>query len=281
MAFKVVFCGDIDASIATEISNALLVRDIDVKPMGVGWALSHLDKAQNDLSTTHPNLLIACATDDASCHALASLLDHMKSLCSELDIPVLHISNYFALAADHLGSVDERQATECLADNHLAKLERTVAELDKHVILRHGWLMDGEPGGLFAEIVPILLKHWQYSVDEPRFGCPISTAYLVDTVVAVVRQLLFGAQNWGSYHLCSALRCSESEFAIAVLEQLEVMRHELKGLSLLEGGRSVFAANAELTGRRLLDDFGVQPLSWRKHLGAALSAYLLPLKDNH
>jgi dTDP-4-dehydrorhamnose reductase len=92
-------------------------------------------------------------------------------------------------------------------------------------------------------------------------------------VVAMVRQVLCGADNWGLYQYVSSDICSELEFVqelAAILQETG----DFRGAIVEPAEQDALQGSAVLGNQRLLDNFGVKPRTWRQGLGETVRLWL-------
>ncbi len=141
----------------------------------------------------------------------------------------------------------------------LVQMENQVRELEQHVILRFSWLLDPNGDNLFTRILSKLHDGEALELNKSYKGAPSWQSDAIWSLRGVVQQLLAGAKNWGVFHYCSEDHCSEWQLATHIRELLEM---EETNFTEIEGeGHS-----AVLSCRRLRNNFGVHPRSWREGL---------------
>lgn len=192
------------------------------------------------------------------------------------DVPIIQLSSYaFFGTAMHAGALSEGDVDQALPLR--SEVEQCVSRVPRHVILRHSWLLDGGTCGLLPLFVPALIESRDIYVSDHDYGGPVTSVFLAGVVLAVVQQILAGAENWGVFHLRSADTCSEAEFCDHLVRQLH---KELDSevtfprVSSVDDDRRFLRGSANLQGRRITDCFGIQLPTWRRGFGRVLRDWL-------
>lgn len=280
MGFKIVISGATESLIAK-----LLVAKADELPWDVflcgrDFTAESVASVDSFFSKKTPSVVINLMTEPGD-HALVSSLKNLAAVCAQKDIPLIHQSCYWAVSPEDARS---EVFESCLADQNavsdeFARFEVMAAQVHKHIILRSSWIIDGDAAGLFANFIPALtgLPGSDMTVSDHDFGAPVTNAHITDVIVALVKQILTGADNWGLFHLRSADACSEAEFCDHLIRQLnKELELELPfpNVATLDDERRFLSMNANLIGRRITDDFGIQMPTWRRGFGRTLRAWL-------
>jgi len=214
------------------------------------------------------------SSDVAYLNALGLALDFLK----EADLPIIHCGSHYSLDVSVSELLEDDLLESRFTNSPIAKLEAKLITLPKHILLRCGWMLDIGERSLFSTLIPMLLGASRFQVSEQSFGCPVSEHQVARTLVSIVRQVVVGADNWGSYHLRSADKCSEAEFADYLSRALKAAYGELLLTDFDTNASQELGcfggANANLHGRRLTDDFGIQMVTWRKGFAATLDEWV-------
>lgn len=230
---------------------------------------------------SRPSIVVSLAAGDGQDYDTLSKLKNLLPYCAQARVPVIHLSSFHALGGlDPTGVYPDTTLVQKSDDEGLniyAEFERLVGTLEKHVILRRSWILDASVGSMLSEFVPKILAGEDFSVSDLNYGSPVSSVFLADAIVAIIQQVLTGAENWGLYHVQSSDICSEAEFCDYLVRQLtKVKEIDFRGPQVVphESAARYFSGAANLSGRKLTDDFGIQPLSWKKGFGSMLKNWL-------
>lgn len=196
---------------------------------------------------------------------------------------VIHLSSYRVFGGENKTAYDEDDTPLPLGPAGEAFLRAEKAyerELERHVCLRVSWVVDIIGHSLFGRLMQQLVVDGPaLEIDHQRRGAPVSTLEVGRMMLAMVNQILCGAENWGVFHLASSDPCSSAEFAETVADILEregELRRQLIIETLTEEELALQGEpdSAALTVRRCRDNFGYQVLSWRQGLTGLVRAWL-------
>ncbi len=200
--------------------------------------------------------------------------------CVDLNVPLLHFSSFRVFGKTvSPGELGEELVPKPRDDygKKLLELERLVSQVEKHMILRVSWLLDGGPSGMLDKIIPKLLSRTPFFVSDHDFGCPVNSRRLAQVLLAKIQQILCGSDNWGVFHIRSSDSCSEAELCDSLVRLLSSLTEKEIDLPLVAGkgdDRRMLVGNALLAGTRSTDNFGIQLQSWRKGLKVLVRDYV-------
>lgn len=192
-------------------------------------------------------------------------------LCGELNIPLVHFSSYRVFGGDNKGTHSEKDVVSPISETGraLVAAEKIIAEqVPKHVVLRLSWVIGAYGDNLLTRLLDDFFAGAAVTASRRKRGAPTTLADAARVVVAVVKQLSCGAENWGIMHYCTSDVCTEEEFAEQLLQlliQQQLLTAE-PSLSVIEHEPIGEPLSAIIVCRRLRDCFGVQPRSWRPSL---------------
>jgi len=226
---------------------------------------------------SRPSIVVCFSSEGEHSESVRQTLRQLVPYCAELNVPVIATSSYLALSShDPQDEVpDTALVSKPLAgtmDNVYAEVERIAAELDKHVILRTSWVIDAPAPCLLSRFMSKIRGDGDYIVSDVHFGRPVAASFVSDALVAVIQQVLTGAQNWGLYHVQSSDKCSEAEFCDQLIRHAgrhTGREYRLPTVSSSDTSERFLEGAANLAGRKLTDDFGIQLISWRKGFGGS------------
>lgn len=209
--------------------------------------------------------------------ALAAMIE----FACERSLPLMHVSSYrvfgeTANTADGLLESVEPQPSDPLG-LRLLHDEQAVATLEKHMILRRSWMLNGDGETLLASLIPNLLQNKPFFVSDHYYGCPVKISFLARCILTMSQQVMCGATNWGVFHVRSGDTCSEAEICDALVRLLSQELGQTIPMPTVAGvddERRLLTGNAFLDGRRCTFNFGIQLPSWRSSLKSLVSSYL-------
>jgi dTDP-4-dehydrorhamnose reductase len=208
-------------------------------------------------------------------------LQRLINICGEKNLPVIHISSYRVFGRGQ-GELSEYLLPEPddLLGNTLLASENVVLGIAHAIVLRAPWTLTScsalaSDEGLLGRICFGLLNNSVLNVSEVAAGTLISWSEMAKTIVAIVQQILCGAENWGIFHVHTSDACSEAEFADAVARLLRGEGFRVADLVIT---KDVCPASVEraalLRGRRCTDNFGVQQRSFRVGLKGSVQRWI-------
>ncbi len=280
MGFRIVLVGAIESVIAKRLRTVIEDLPWNIQLCGLDFTAESESSVESFFVQKTPSVVVHLMTEPGD-HTPESSLKNITAVCAKLDIPVVQQSCYWAInPADLRAEVLESESAESSLDaSEFARFEAMVSSVSKHIILRSSWILDGEGSGLFANLLPPLLagKASDIVVSDHDFGAPITSAHISETIIALIQQILTGADNWGVYHLRSADACSEAEFCDHLVRQLQKelsVDLNFPNVAAIDDDRRFLSMNANLAGRKITDDFGIQAPTWRRGFARSLKAWL-------
>lgn len=214
---------------------------------------------------------------------LVSASKALASAASQTDAVVIHLSSYRVFGGENKSSYDEQDKPLPLGPAGRAFLEAERAferNLERHICLRVSWVLDIIGESVFRRLLQDLVVEGPVlEVTHQRRGSPVSALEIGRVILAMVQQILCGAENWGVFHLSSGDPCSSAEFAEAVADILEregALKRQWCVESLTDEELAVQGEpdSAALTVRRCRDNFGYQIRSWRQGLTGLIRTWL-------
>ncbi len=151
--------------------------------------------------------------------------------------------------------------------------ESIVEKLPRHIVLRLSWVVGWRGDNLLTRLLVPLSAGKNAGIYGERRGAPTALDDVGRVVVALVKQVAHEADNWGIFHYCSSDVTTEYEFANQVLGLLKEYLPNVGGLELLDA-IDPLPQSATLSCRRIHDNFGVHPRTWRKGLSLTIRRWL-------
>lgn len=206
-----------------------------------------------------------------------SLLEAAEALgadCALNNRFLLQLSSYRVFPGEKSGyTQDDTPQPRDLRGQQCLEAEAFARQVQKHMILRLGWLISASGRNLMTRIASPLARGELAEIHSERRGGPVGYQDVADIIVAILKQVLYGASNWGIFHYSSSDVCTEAELADEILRHLQE-----SGLGELASKEEVSPVSeplsADLGYQRLMDDFGVQPKSWRVILTREMSRWI-------
>jgi len=237
---------------------------------------SDAQSLQAYLHKHQPDLIVNCRGWEEAFHAggqaaLVSTAHQLAQACTDLQIPLIHLSSYSVFGGDSKGTHSEKDTVAPLSDTGraFAEAEQVITELlPKHIILRLSWVIGAYGDNLLTRLLSAFLAGASVTVNRRLRGAPTALSDAARVVVAMSKQIYCGADNWGVMHYCSSDACTEDEFAEQLLQlliQQQLLTAE-PSITLEDSDPTDEPLSAILGCRRARDYFGVQARSWRPSL---------------
>lgn len=212
-------------------------------------------------------LIVSSAGADTFIRATANL----ASTCGARNTPIVHLSSYQVFSGDSKSTHSEKDSVNPVSETGraLVTAEHELATLaPRHISLRAGWVIGVYGENLLTRLLDGYLGGRAVQANRRLRGAPTTMADLTRVIVALLKQISCGAENWGVMHYCSGDACTEEEFAehlLQLLIQQQLLNAE-PSLTIIDEPSTSEPASAILTCRNIRDGFGVQSRSWRPSL---------------
>ena len=143
-----------------------------------------------------------------------------------------------------------------------------LSKLDRHFIIRTGWLIDGSRRDkkFVGQILRLMESKKELFVVSDTRGSPLFTFDFAATILELIRTKLYGV-----YHYVNAGTCSRMDLAKEIIELLDLREVSLNPISI-----AAYPAAAARPRREVLDDHRLRSLNlfqlpdWRVSLRRAL-----------
>ena len=282
-------------------SLGMLARDLCSLLKAEGQEVIELDLPELDiregehvvqtLSRWSPDAVVNCAAytnvDQAeSEHKLAYAVNrdgamHVARACSDMRIPVIHISTDYVFDGDATTPYKEEHEPHPLGVYGMSKLdgEKAVRSTARqHYIVRTAWLY-GVGGKNF---VKTMLHHArtrsELRVVADQYGCPTWTMDLAEALRAFLERVTEGKPApWGTYHFCGKGTATWHELAERIVD--EGRKHEPLNVERVvpittaeyptAARRPLYSA---LDCQKIERALGIKPPAWQESLRRMLEA---------
>lgn len=214
------------------------------------------------LQQYRPHVVISTLQPDEDTAFLAPLLAY----CQQANTAVIHLSSG-EVFSPRVGGQGYLETQTPNGHSERARqwqaLEQQVQAVARHCVLRLPPVLCENPGGWVDKLcralrhVPVLKVSSQHRLD------PVHLADVSRVVVAMVQQILCGAENWGALHLRSQDACVEAEF-VDYIARLFQKSHQPSAQQEISPLLSPWLPQyGLLAGEHLTQQFGIQLRSWR------------------
>ncbi len=278
MAFKLLLT-DAHSPLGSALSHELERETFSLvspEPGKLDW--SDARSAKSFIGANRPHILINTLNSDLlSDKEIISSSKSLAKACSGTDIQVIHLSSYRVFGGENKTAYSESDKPSPVDSRGWAYLEAERAFekwLEEYIVLRLSWVVSIEGDNLLTRFLQALSQGECVRPSTRRRGSPAFSAEVARVVVAMIKQMLYGAQNWGVMHFSSKDICTEAEFARQLVGVLKSLGHPCKEIQEISEGDDEAVASAVLSGRRCRNNFGIQVRSWRQGLTAIVRLWL-------
>lgn len=215
--------------------------------------------------------------------ALISRAQTVAAACAQHGVLPVFLSCSRVFGGENKSSYDEGDSV-CPADaegRSWVEAERSFAAIERRFILRVSWVIAPAGNNLLTRNLRLLtdaLRGGQQPAGGlgPQRGVPTHAEDVARVLIAVLRQIDMGAENWGEFHYAASDPCSEAEFSRHLARSLvrlgEVSKESVE--ALIDEADNQDCVSAVITCKRIRDDFGIQARSWRSGMQAVVSQWL-------
>ncbi len=197
-------------------------------------------------------------------------VNHLALTCHQLNIALIQIS--CAEVFDGSGSTPRKEDDPVYPRTPYGKNLWTAEEqvrdrLERHIILRSGWLFSSRPGSLVRRLLESARHNTTLGLRDDLIGAPTSAADLSRVIIAMIKQLDCGAQTWGTYHYASAeitTRFGFGEAVVAAARQYEDL--PLEELHNDDNPADNYPRFTGLNCEKIRTTFGIHQRPWRSTL---------------
>ncbi len=196
---------------------------------------------------------------------------NIANACASLGVPLIHFSSYQVFGVDNKSSHSEKDipAPASSAGQAFFAAEQAIEHSDaKFIILRLGWIIGSIGDNHLTRLLSAIQAQESIILNTRLRGAPTLLSDAVRVCVALVKQIICGADNWGVMHYCSGDALNEAEFGeqlVQLLAQQHLLKHDAN-FTLIDTANTTEPLSAVLGCRRIRDAFGVQARPWRPSL---------------
>lgn len=190
--------------------------------------------------------------------------------------PLLYLSSHEVFGIGQQGNgltESDPPIPDTAAGQIFYEAEQLLASCEHRVVIRLPWITD-MPDGPLERLCQTLIYTRECVVCDSWRGSPVLIEDVVRLLLAMVRQILYGAQNWGYFHLHASDYCSEAELADHVSRILQKAGYETSPIFIGPLEQRFMASNGWLKGQRCTNNFGFQFRSWRQGIKSRVFEWL-------
>lgn len=196
---------------------------------------------------------------------------NLANACAELGVPLIHLSSYRVFGTDNKSSHSEKDIpapASAVGQAFFAAEQALEHSTARFIVLRLGWIVASFGDNHLTRLLAALRERQTITLNTRLRGAPTLLSDAVRVIVALVKQVSCGADNWGVMHYCSGDALSEAEFGeqlVQMLAQQQLLQQDAS-FTLVDVAPDTEPVSAVLGCRRIRDAFGVQARAWRPSL---------------
>ncbi|MBN1932765.1 MAG: dTDP-4-dehydrorhamnose reductase [Desulfobacterales bacterium] len=205
---------------------------------------------------------------------------YLASCCSEIDIPLIHISTDYVFDGRKTTPYIETDVLSPLGIYGKSKAEGEIEiakRLKKYIILRTAWLYGIHGTNFVKTMLHLGRKQDVIRVVSDQYGCPTYAADAAETILNIMTEIIKGRDDaWGLYHYCGEGVVSWHGFAEAVFE-LARKYDSFEVKKVINIPTDEYFTPAKRPAYSVLDctlinqKFGIRPRPWRDSLAEMLA----------
>jgi len=227
------------------------------------------------VNTSGFNAVDRVETEQERCFDLnTGAVENLGLACGPLSIPLLHLSSDYVFDGHYASGYtedDEASPLGLYGESKWQGEELLRNVLPQHIILRVSWVFSTIGDNFMQRALQQAREQDEISAADDRRGCPTSATDIARVILAILKQVHNGAENWGTYHYCGAEVTSRYGFTEAVLATAS-QYEKLSAVELIPVSSSQQCHDAErpassvLVCTKLLNAFGIRQIPWRHEL---------------
>ena len=205
---------------------------------------------------------------------------NIAEICSDLDIPLIHISTDYVFDGQLTRSYRPDDSTSPINIYGKSKLAGEVAVREQHpehIILRTSWIFSPFGKNFMITMLALAKEKSSIHVVSDQFGRPTYAPHLASALIQLSEILLNRNNGWGTYHLTnSGESISWFDFATEIFLQSATSESQLKirPISVDQFPTSAKRPeNSRLDTTLFTDKFGVTLPDWKTGIADCLATF--------
>ncbi|MDD7805710.1 MAG: sugar nucleotide-binding protein [Endozoicomonas sp. (ex Botrylloides leachii)] len=204
----------------------------------------------------------------------------LADCCRQQGCKLIHLSSYRVFDGLQQESYDEQDSPNPSRVHAISRWqgeEQIRQRCPEHIILRFSWIISKRRNNILTRLLKQISHHQEVTVTSDQVGCPTPACDAARVVVAIIQQIKYGADAWGTYHYAGTEAISANSFAEIVVTEaanhhhLKVKKLKMNKMDNREGVRP--PANAVLNCSSVRNTFGIQTRSWRPVITEIIRRY--------
>jgi len=204
---------------------------------------------------------------------------YLASVCTQQDIPLIHISTDYVfdgLKGSPYVETDPICPTSAYGESKAAGEHAVRDHLEAHLILRTSWLYSTHGNNFVKTILRLASEREELHVVADQYGCPTYAADLAAAILHIAKHIQSGrAILWGTYHYCGKGVTTWHSFAERICElariHVPVQVQRIKAISTEDyptpAKRPPYSA---LDCSKIERSFGIKTRLWQDSLAEML-----------
>ena len=146
---------------------------------------------------------------------------HIARACARAGVPLLHVSTDYVFSGDKQGPYVEDDPIAPLGVYGRSKAEGEAAVREacgRHLVLRTAWLYGVYGSNFLQTMLRLAGERDEINVVADQHGSPTSTADLSEAILRAAKDVLGGAEPWGTYHVAGSGQTTWHGFASRIIE---------------------------------------------------------------
>lgn len=207
----------------------------------------------------------------------------LAKVCSELDIPLIHVSTDYIFDGQKNAAYAEDEPPAPLGVYGESKLQGEHAVRQnclKHIILRVSGVFGFHGHNFVKTILRLAQEQEELRIVADQITCPTPSADIAKVILIITRQALSHfAIPWGTYHYCSSPPVSWYDFTRAIIA-LAAEKKPLQVKQIVPVTTAEFPRPAKrppysvLSVQKIQQAFGITAKPWQDGLRAVISQLL-------
>jgi dTDP-4-dehydrorhamnose reductase len=256
-------------------------KDIDVRDLGALQRVMMAHKPQLVINAAaYTNMDEAESQPDLAYEINEVGPRNLASICADMKIPLIQISNVevFDGTSEHpYLEEDIASPISVFGSSRLAGEEAIRRALDKHLILRVGWLFCTSNKNFVTEVVNAAQNDAPVYIHDGLTGNPTCAACLARAIYKIIGQYADEKTlPWGTYHYAHDPAIGRVQFAEQILQHAQKLGKapaEATIQSIRRPAQTPKArrpANSQLATSKFKATFNIEPKDWHECLDATL-----------
>jgi len=199
--------------------------------------------------------------------------ENLAKICSEFDIPLIHISTDYVFAGNASRPYTEESQTSpqsIYGESKLAGEHEVIRYAKDYCILRTAWVFSEYRNNFLKTMLRLGKERGSLRIVSDQIGCPTYAGDIANSIFVLANKMLKSNFESGIYNYCGDQACSWYEFADEIFSQAYELDFLEKQINLEPINTSDYPTLAKRPQYSVLDctkiqnQYAIQPSDWRK-----------------